>query len=117
MERLSVVRARGAFRATECKTYRSYWRNDDMPSRIIGAAAVAAVVAFSAPLAAQSPATSTHPPYPWADQKLPPIVLHKHGVFWAGGQIVKRTQVGTEASGPVTVPIATQDYEVGQAYV
>jgi pimeloyl-ACP methyl ester carboxylesterase len=89
-----------------------------MSSRNIGAAAVAAVIALWAPLAsAQSPATSTHPPYPWADQKLPPIVLHKHGVFWAGGQIVKRTQVGTEASGPLTVPIATQDYEVGQAYV
>jgi pimeloyl-ACP methyl ester carboxylesterase len=44
-------------------------------------------------------------------------VLHKHGIFWAGGQIVKRTQVGTETSGPDTVNIADQDYLVGQAYV
>ncbi|HYT04756.1 MAG TPA: hypothetical protein VEM13_07725 [Gemmatimonadales bacterium] len=89
-----------------------------MRSRGITALALATLTRLGAwPALGQAPATSTHPPYPWADQHLPPMVLHKHGIFWAGGQVVKRTQVGTEGSGPVTVPIATQDYSVGQAYV
>ena len=46
-------------------------------------------------------------PYPWADQKLPPMVLEKHGQFWAGGQIVKRTQPGLE----------NDEILVGQAHV
>ena len=36
-------------------------------------------------------------PYPWADQKLPPLVLQKHGMVWAGGGAVKRTQPGSLA--------------------
>ena len=56
-------------------------------------------------------------PYPPVDQKRPPIVLKHHGVFWAGGQVVRRTQVGNEGAGPLTVPIADQYYLVGQAYV
>lgn len=46
-------------------------------------------------------------PYPWADQKLPPLVLEKHGIFWAGGQVVQRTQPGVEDN----------EVSVGQAYV
>jgi len=38
-------------------------------------------------------------PFPPLDQKRSPLVLKAHGIFWAGGQIVNRTQSGTENSG------------------
>jgi len=38
-------------------------------------------------------------PYPPANQKRSPLVLQAHGIFWAGGEIVNRTQSGTENSG------------------
>jgi len=57
-------------------------------------------------------------PYPPVDQKLPPLVLKSHGVFWAGGQTVTRTQTGTENAGDQKgIAINTQQYLVGQAYV
>jgi pimeloyl-ACP methyl ester carboxylesterase len=57
-------------------------------------------------------------PYPPADQKRPPIVLKAHGIFWAGGKIVKRTQSGTEPAGDLkNLPFTDQDILVGQAYV
>jgi pimeloyl-ACP methyl ester carboxylesterase len=57
-------------------------------------------------------------PYPPAEQKLPPIVLKTHGVFWAGGEIVRRTQAGTENAGDRKgIAIDQQRYLVGQAYV
>lgn len=57
-------------------------------------------------------------PYPPVDQKLPPLVLKSHGVFWAGGQTVTRTQTGTENAGDQKgIAINAQQYLVGQAYV
>jgi hypothetical protein len=57
-------------------------------------------------------------PYPQADQKRPPIVLKAHGIFWAGGKIVKRSQAGTENAGDRKgLPFAEQEISVGQAYV
>lgn len=57
-------------------------------------------------------------PYPPVDQKRPPLVLQSHGLFWAGGKIVKRKQVGTFAAGDQKA-LAYRDQEVlvGQAYV
>src|SRR5262249_36555058 len=55
---------------------------------------------------------------PAADQKRPPLVLKSHGVFWAGGEIVNRTQTGTENAGDrKDIAISAQQYLVGQAYV
>jgi pimeloyl-ACP methyl ester carboxylesterase len=45
--------------------------------------------------------------YPPADQHLPPMVLDSEGIFWAGGQVVNRTQPGSENN---------KQY-VGKAYV
>jgi pimeloyl-ACP methyl ester carboxylesterase len=57
-------------------------------------------------------------PYPPANQKRPPLVLQAHGIFWAGGEIVNRTQSGTENSGDLkNLPYNQQQYLVGQAYV
>jgi len=57
-------------------------------------------------------------PYPPVDQKRPPIVLKNHGIFWAGGQIVNRTQTGTENAGDLKdIAINQQQLLVGQAYV
>ena len=57
-------------------------------------------------------------PYPPVDQKRPPIVLKNHGIFWAGGQIVNRTQAGTENAGDLKdIAITQQQLLVGQAYV
>jgi pimeloyl-ACP methyl ester carboxylesterase len=57
-------------------------------------------------------------PYPPVDQGRPPIVLRSHGVFWAGGKVVKRTQTGTEKAGDrKDLPFTEQDVSVGQAYV
>jgi pimeloyl-ACP methyl ester carboxylesterase len=91
-----------------------------MRSRTKGAVALSIATAiWVSPVFGQAEQSgqSEQGPYPWAEQNRPPIVLHKHGIFWAGGQIVKRTQVGTETSGPDTVDIADQDYLVNQAYV
>src|ERR1700709_1656025 len=64
------------------------------------------------------PALAQSAPYPPTDQKLPPLVLKSHGVFWAGGQIVTRTQTGTENAGDQKgIAINAQQYLVGQAYV
>jgi pimeloyl-ACP methyl ester carboxylesterase len=64
------------------------------------------------------PALAQAGPYPPAEQKLPPIVLKSHGVFWAGGQIVNRAQAGTENAGDQKgLAINAQQYLVGQAYV
>ena len=38
-------------------------------------------------------------PYPPADQKRPALTLKAHGIFWTGGQIVNRTQSGTQNAG------------------
>jgi pimeloyl-ACP methyl ester carboxylesterase len=57
-------------------------------------------------------------PYPPADQKRPPLALKSHGVFWAGGRVVKRSGVGTENAGDLkNIKLADQDILVGQAYV
>jgi hypothetical protein len=56
--------------------------------------------------------------YPPVDQKRPPLVLKSHGIFWAGGQIVNRTQSGTQNAGDLkNVPYNQQQYLIGQAYV
>ena len=57
-------------------------------------------------------------PYPPADQKRPPLVLRAQGIFWAGGQVVKRTQTGTQNAGDRKgLPFTEQDMLVGQSYV
>ena len=38
-------------------------------------------------------------PYPPLDQKRPALALKFHGIFWAGGQIVNRSQSGTQNAG------------------
>ncbi len=64
------------------------------------------------------PALALGGPYPPVDQKRPPIVLKTHGIFWAGGQIVNRTQSGTENAGDQKdIPYNQQQILVGQAYV
>jgi len=72
-----------------------------MPSRGAKSLALAAVAAlWACPAWGQGA-------YPPADQKLPPLVLAKRGVFFPGGQIVTRTfPTGT-----------TNQILVGQAYV
>jgi pimeloyl-ACP methyl ester carboxylesterase len=57
-------------------------------------------------------------PYPPANQQRPPLVLKAHGIFWAGGQIVNRTQSGSQKVGDLkNVPYNQQQSLVGQAYV
>jgi pimeloyl-ACP methyl ester carboxylesterase len=57
-------------------------------------------------------------PYPPVDQKRPPLVLKTHGIFWAGGKIVTRTQTGNEAAGDrKQIPYNQQQVLAGQAYV
>ena len=57
-------------------------------------------------------------PFPPLDQKRPPLVLKAHGIFWAGGQIVNRTQSGSQNVGDLkNVPYNQQQSLVGQAYV
>jgi pimeloyl-ACP methyl ester carboxylesterase len=57
-------------------------------------------------------------PYPPANQQRPPLVLKAHGIFWAGGQIVNRTQSGSQKVGDLkNVPDNQQQSLVGQAYV
>ncbi len=57
-------------------------------------------------------------PFPPADQKRPPLVLKSHGIFWAGGSIVKRTQTGTFAAGDLkNLNVSDQEVLVGQSYV
>jgi hypothetical protein len=57
-------------------------------------------------------------PYPPVDQKRPPIILKTHGIFWAGGRIVNRTQSGSENAGDLkSIPFAEQQVLAGQAYV
>ena len=57
-------------------------------------------------------------PYPPADQKRPALALKSHGIFWAGGEIVNRTQSGTQNAGNLKdIPYNQQQVLVGQAYV
>lgn len=64
------------------------------------------------------PAAGRGEPFPPVDQKRPPLILKSHGIFWAGGQIVNRTQSGTEDAGDrKNLAISAQQYLVGQAYV
>ena len=57
-------------------------------------------------------------PYPPVDQKRPALVLKSHGIFWAGGRIVNRTQSGTQNAGDLkNIPYNQQQVLVGQAYV
>lgn len=57
-------------------------------------------------------------PYPPVEQKRPPLVLKSHGIFWAGGQIVNRSQSGSQNVGDLkNVPYNQQQYLAGQAYV
>jgi pimeloyl-ACP methyl ester carboxylesterase len=57
-------------------------------------------------------------PYPPADQKRPPLVLKSHGIFWAGGRIVNRTQGGTQNAGDLkNIPYNQQQVLAGQSYV
>lgn len=71
---------------------------------------IAAAIAVSAPAFAA--------PYPPADQGRPPLALKAHGIFWAGGTVVKRTQQGTAPAGDQpSLPIRDQDILVGQSYV
>ena len=65
-----------------------------------------------------SPELAHGDPYPPVDQKRPPLVLKSHGIFWAGGQIVNRTQTGTENAGDLkNIAINQQQILVGQAYI
>jgi pimeloyl-ACP methyl ester carboxylesterase len=73
---------------------------------------VAALAAILLPTAAKAG------PYPPVDQKRPPLVLKTHGIFWAGGRIVNRTQSGNESAGDLKdIPYNQQQVLAGQAYV
>jgi pimeloyl-ACP methyl ester carboxylesterase len=73
---------------------------------------VAAFAATLLPVLAQAGA------YPPADQKRLPLVLRNHGIFWAGGRVVNRTQTGTESAGDLkNIPYNQQQVLAGQAYV
>jgi len=64
------------------------------------------------------PANTFADPFPPADQKRPALVLKAHGIFWAGGEIVNRTQSGSQNVGHLKdVPYNQQQSLVGQAYV
>src|SRR5262249_39675277 len=57
-------------------------------------------------------------PYPPLDQGRPPLVLKSHGIFWAGGKIVNRTQTRNENAGDLkNIPYVQQQVLAGQAYV
>lgn len=57
-------------------------------------------------------------PYPPVDQKRQPLVLARHGIFWAGGEVVNRTQSGNFNVGDLKdVPYNQQQVLAGQAYV
>ena len=57
-------------------------------------------------------------PYPPVDQKRPPLALKFHGIFWAGGEIVNRTQSGTQSAGDLkNIPYNQTQVLTGQAYV
>lgn len=57
-------------------------------------------------------------PYPPQDQNRPPLSLKAHGIFWAGGKVVKRMQTGeTSAGDQRNLPFKDQDILIGQAYV
>ena len=57
-------------------------------------------------------------PYPAQDQGRPPLVLKAHGIFWAGGTVVKRRQEGAAPAGDQrSLPIRDQEILAGQAYV
>jgi pimeloyl-ACP methyl ester carboxylesterase len=65
-----------------------------------------------------SHASAVATPYPPQDQGRPPLSLKAHGIFWAGGKVVKRTQVGESSAGDLrALPLRDQDILVGQAYV
>ena len=75
---------------------------------------VAAIAA--ALLSSQLPSQSA--PYPPQDQGRAPLALKSHGIFWAGGKVVKRQQVGTVAAGDKpSLQVRDQEILVGQAYV
>jgi len=64
------------------------------------------------------PALAKAGPYSPVNQKRPPLVLKTHGIFWAGGRIVTRTQTGSEAAGDrKEIPYNQQQVLAGQAYV
>ena len=74
------------------------------------------VMAITAILLSIAPAGAG--PYPPVEQKRPPLVLKSHGIFWAGGKIVNRTQSGTENAGDLKdIPYKEQQVLGGQAYV
>src|SRR5580704_3631141 len=82
----------------------------NMGPRTVASACLAGLLAATTQAAAA--------PYPPVDQKRPPLVLRAHGIFWAGGRIVKRTQTGSENAGDrKNLPFTDQDISVGQAYV
>ncbi|TMA64333.1 MAG: hypothetical protein E6J73_07490 [Deltaproteobacteria bacterium] len=57
-------------------------------------------------------------PYPPVNQKRPPLALKFHGIFWAGGEIVNRTQSGTQSAGDLkNIPYNQTQVLTGQAYV
>ena len=76
------------------------------------------VIVMAALAAILWPAAADAGPYPPVDQKRPPLVLKSHGIFWAGGRIVTRTQAGNEATGDLKeIPYNQQQVLAGQAYV
>jgi len=76
------------------------------------------IIVMAAVAAILVPAAADAGPYPPVDQKRPPLVLKSHGIFWAGGRIVTRTQTGTEAAGDrKEIPYNQQQVLAGQAYV
>jgi hypothetical protein len=71
-----------------------------------------------ATLAFVPPAVLEAAPYPPIDQHRPPLVLKTHGIFWAGGRIINRTQTGAENAGDLkSIPYHQQQVLAGQAYV
>jgi pimeloyl-ACP methyl ester carboxylesterase len=80
--------------------------------RIRSIAITAALVTFMLPHAVAAA------PYPPVDQHRPPLVLKAHGIFWAGGRIINRTQTGAENAGDLkNIPYNQQQVLAGQAYV
>ena len=76
------------------------------------------VIVMAALAAILWPTAAGAGPYPPVDQKRPPLVLKTHGIFWAGGKIVTRTQTGNEAAGDLKeIPYNQQQVLAGQAYV
>src|SRR5207245_5267196 len=82
-----------------------------MRRRCIAAAVLVAVLVVIFGL----PAVVEAGPYPPVDQKRPPLVLKSHGIFWAGGKVVNRTQSGTENAGDLKdLPYSQQQVLAGQ---